>query len=86
MKICNYLADYIEDIYQTFLAQSTTELMQARSDLKLMTPPPMNTMLEKESKIVAIKKHFDRKAMVTLNIPPTTPCKSFGLFTVFISF
>ena len=38
-----------------------------------MTPPPMNSMLEKESKSDALKKRNDRSRKIVENVPPTTP-------------
>ena len=41
--------------------------------LKEMVPPPMHTVFEKESSTIAVEKHFARKAMVSVEVPPTTP-------------
>lgn len=41
-----------------------------------MTPEPMNTMLTKESRDHAIKKRNQRKAMVTMALPPTAEGKN----------
>ena len=38
-----------------------------------MTPPPMNSMLEKESKSDALKKRNDRSRKIVENVPPTIP-------------
>ena len=38
-----------------------------------MTPLPMNSMLNKQSKDEAIQKHSARKAMTTIDVPPTNP-------------
>lgn len=43
----------------------------AKEKIKQMTPLPMNTMLEKESRDEAIKKHAERQSMVTKDVPPT---------------
>ena len=68
---------YVEEIYITFLEAIATEgmLEEAQKELKEMTPPPMNTMLVKESKNVALEKKEKRKTMIVDNVPPTTPCK-----------
>lgn len=49
------------------------ELKGAADKLKDMTPSPMNTMLEKESRSSAVKKKIDRSNKITENVPPTTP-------------
>ena len=38
-----------------------------------MTPEPMNTMFEKESKEAAIQKRNRRKSMIVQDVPPTAP-------------
>ena len=48
-------------------------LDEAKEKLKEMTPSPMNTMLQKQSKQDAIKKHIERKQMKVVDVPPTTP-------------
>jgi hypothetical protein len=48
-------------------------LNKAEKDLKLMTPLPMNSMLNKQSKDETIQKHSARKAMTTIDVPPTNP-------------
>jgi hypothetical protein len=48
-------------------------LNKAEKYLKLMTPLPMNSMLNKQSKDEAIQKHSARKAMTTIAVPPTNP-------------
>ncbi|XP_028416037.1 uncharacterized protein LOC114539599 [Dendronephthya gigantea] len=66
--------EYIEDIYQVMLsAIQEDKLDKARNDIKQMTPLPMNTMLEKQSKVDAILKKARRQSMTTLNVPPTNP-------------
>ena len=36
-----------------------------------MTPPPMHTMLEKQSKEEALQKSRQRRKKVVVNVPPT---------------
>ena len=43
--------------------------------LKEMTPLPMNTMLDKETRESALDSRQKRKKMVPKNVPPTTPCE-----------
>ena len=71
----NYLTDYIEDIYQTLLEniQSPVKLQEALDELTAMTPEPMNTMLEKQPKQVAIQNLLSRRTLVNMSVPPTTP-------------
>ncbi|XP_020624355.1 uncharacterized protein LOC110061837, partial [Orbicella faveolata] len=65
--------DYVEEIFQTFLSASNDDLKGAAAKLKQITPLPMNSMLERESKTDAIKKKTDRSKKVVEDVPPTTP-------------
>ena len=80
----DFISDYVEDIYQTFIeaAKTGTSLKEANKELKEMTPLPMNTMLEKEPREEALEKRKKRKEMTVKNVPPTTPCKLKGIFGV----
>lgn len=71
----------MEEIFQTFLTATKEELKGAADKLKDMTPPPMNTMLEKESRSSAVKKKIDRSKKTTENVPPTTPGISSHILT-----
>ena len=55
--------DYVEDIYQTLLeAMNTTNCLgSAVRELKEMTPVPMNTMLDKETRESALDSRQKRK-------------------------
>ena len=64
---------YVQDIYDTFLATSREELENAAQKLKEMTPPPMNSMLEKQPRADAITKRLDRSKMEIKDVLPTTP-------------
>lgn len=77
----HYNVDYVEEIFQTFLTATKEELKGAADKLKDMTPPPMNTMLEKESRSSAVKKKIDRSKKITQNVPPTTPGISSHILT-----
>ena len=70
----------MEEIFQTFLAATSEELKGAKDKLKDMTPSPMNTMLEKESKSDAVKKKIDRSKKTVENVPPTTPGTHAGFY------
>lgn len=67
--------DYVEEVYQTLLeAMNTTNCLgSAVRELKEMTPLPMNTMLDKETRESALDSRQKRKKMVLKNVPPTTP-------------
>ena len=72
--MCPTSADYVEDIYQAFLvAEEREELMDAKQELHAMNPPPMNTMLEKQSREEAVQKRTERKGKTVQDVPPTTP-------------
>ena len=64
---------YVEDIFQTFLNASKEELVSAVTELKDKSPPPMNVMVEKQSRVETLKKKEARSKMVVQNVPPTTP-------------
>ena len=57
-------------------------LTEATAELSGLAPPPMNTMLDKQSRTEAIAKHVARKEMVTEEVPPTNEPgnKSFFIF------
>ena len=63
----------MEEIFETFMTATKEELKGAAGKLKDMTPSPMNTMLEKESRSSAVKKKIDRSNKITENVLPTTP-------------
>ena len=71
--IFHFLLDYVEDIFQTFIMATSEELKGASDKIGEMTPSPMNTMLEKESRSVAVKKKVDRSKKIVEDVPPTTP-------------
>ena len=62
----------MEEIFQTYLTATNDDLNGAAGKLKEMTPSPMNTMLEKETKSDAIKKKQERSKKVVEDVPPTT--------------
>ncbi|XP_031563713.1 uncharacterized protein LOC116299222 [Actinia tenebrosa] len=66
--------EYVEDVYQTMISNiNSDKLKDTIQELKNMTPSPMNTMLQKESKKDAIEKHQRRKTMTVDDVPSTTP-------------
>ncbi|XP_028418518.1 uncharacterized protein LOC114543922 [Dendronephthya gigantea] len=66
--------DYVDKIYQTMLeAIANKKLEDAIDDLNEKTPPPMNTMLSKQSREEAIQKKKTRDAMQLSDVPPTNP-------------
>ena len=74
----NLFLEYVEEIYQIFLeAMNTTSCLgDAVKELTAITPLPMNTMLDKETRESALdSRQKRRKTMVVKNAPPTTRCK-----------
>ena len=69
------LSEYVEEIFQEYLSSSKDELEEAARKLKNMTPPPVNTMLQKQPREEAIEKRSKRAKMVVEDVPPTTPGK-----------
>ena len=65
----------MEEIFQTFLSASSDDLKRAIATLKELSPLPMNSMLQRESKTDAVKKKTDRSKRVVEDVPPTTPGK-----------
>ena len=64
--------DYVEDIYKVMVEGIETDaLTAATAELSGLAPPPMNTMLEKQSRTEAIAKHVARNEMVTEEVPCT---------------
>lgn len=49
------------------------KLRDAMHELHDMNPPPMNTMLEKQSREEAIQKRTERKRKTVQDVPPMTP-------------
>ena len=66
------LSEYIIEIYQTHLQSSKEELKAATIKLQEMTPAPMNSMLEKQSRDKAIEKRSKRMKMTVEDVPPTS--------------
>ncbi|XP_046840089.1 uncharacterized protein LOC124434248 isoform X1 [Xenia sp. Carnegie-2017] len=68
---------YVEDIYQVLCSALIDEetLRKAKGDLLQMTPLPMNSMLEKQSKSEAISKKAIRQSMPAVHFPPTKPAE-----------
>jgi hypothetical protein len=68
--------DYVDEIFYTICGSIKAKtLKKAREELKTMTPPPMNTMLEKQPKSEALKKREDRRQMQVKDVPPSIPGK-----------
>lgn len=66
----------MENIYATFLeaVKDGDKLKAAAKELQEMTPSPMNTMLEKESKQTALERKAKREMLTVDHVPPTKPC------------
>lgn len=68
------MLDYVDEIYQTYVrASQNGSLKIAYEQLNKMAPAPMNTMLEKERREIAVMKRNARKTIVVEDMPPTTP-------------
>ena len=65
--------DYVEEIFQTYLNASKSDLTEAAAKLHEMTPAPMNTMVEKQPREEAVQKRIKRRSMEVKDVPPTTP-------------
>ena len=66
----------MDEIFTTICSSIKTKaLKKAREELKTMTPPAMNTMLEKQPKSEAIKKREERRLMQVKDVPPSIPGK-----------
>ena len=52
------------------------QLGTAANELREQSPLPMNSMLEKEERQVAVERRQARQKMTAVNVPPTTPCTS----------
>ena len=74
-----FATGYVEEIYQTILKmlQTPNELADALKEIEDMKPEHMNTMLDKQSRAVAIEKHIARKAILPVDVPPTKGTYSF---------
>ena len=65
------LLDYVEKIYQVILGITPEQLKSAQNTLKEITPPPINTMLNKQPTIEAVAKRDQRASMQIVDVPPT---------------
>ena len=64
---------YVEEIFQTYLNASKSDLTEAAAELCEMTPAPMNKRVEKQPREEAVQKRIKRRSMEVKDIPPTTP-------------
>ena len=73
------ILDYVDEIFDTICgschANIKAKTLNAREELKTMTPPPMKAMLEKQPKSEALKKREDRRQMQVKDVPPSIPGK-----------
>ena len=65
--------DYVEEIIQTYLNASKSDLTEAAAKLHEMTPVPMNSMVEKQPREEAVQKRLKRRSMEVKDVPPSTP-------------
>ena len=66
------LTEYVEEMFQTYLSSREDELQQAARKLRNMTTAPINTMLQKQPREVAVAKKIKRSKMVVTDVPPTS--------------
>ena len=71
-----FFAAYIQEIYETILLSSKKDLKEAAVKLNEMCPPPMNTMLSKQTKSDALKKRSDRRQIIIKDVPPSPGTRS----------
>ena len=69
---------YVDDIFKFLTTTPRTVLKHIENSLKDEIPQPLHTMLEKVTKEDAVKKHLDRKGMVTKIVPPTCSGEKLG--------
>ena len=71
-------AAYVQEIFETYTGSNKKALKHAALKLKEMSPKPMDSMFEKQTKADALEKRLDRHGMVILAVPPTTP----GIYSI----
>ena len=59
------------EIYESLITTPRRNLQLIEEELKQVVPDPMHSMLEKQSKDDAIRKHNERKNKETVICPPT---------------
>ena len=67
-----YLVDYVQELYDTICNASGADLKFAAGKLTAMTPTPVSSSLDKQSKDEAVKKALSRRNITIDNVPPTT--------------
>ena len=77
-------AAYVQEIFDTYTKSNKESLKDAALKLKEMSPKPMDSMFEKQTKAEALKKRADRREMVILDVPPTTTGIYFIHFLPFV--
>lgn len=69
----------LRSFYQTYLeAENTKQLGAAANELQDQSPLPMNSMLQKEDRQVAVERRQARQKMAVVHVPPTTSCKVYA--------
>ena len=66
----NFVAGYVEDIFQIIISGNGEQLKCAENILKEMTPPPMNSMLMKQLSLKQLKEE-SRAEMTIVDVPHT---------------
>lgn len=65
--------DHVEEMFQTFLMAYSDDRNVAAGRWKEMTPLPMNSMLNRESKADTVNEKNDRSKKVVEDVPPSLP-------------
>lgn len=63
--------EYVAEIYESLITTPRRNLQLIEEELKQVVPDPMHSMLEKQSKDDAIRKHNERKNKEAVICPPT---------------
>lgn len=74
-----FSVDYVDEIFKTLMTTSRDTLRLVADELKQDVPAPLHSMLEKESREDAVKKHQARKQKETVIVPPTCTGMTKGL-------
>ena len=70
------ILDYVDAIFATICGSIKAKTSKkAQEELQTMTPPPMNTMLQKQPKSEALKKKEERRRILVKDVPPSIPGK-----------
>ena len=68
----------MDEVYETMLQlmESKSQMHTAVLELRALTPPTMDSMLQKEARDVALNKRLIQQAQIAVDVLPTTPGSS----------